>query len=177
MTLYAFSAQRPLKAAHDLREAGYTSFCLMMMERRDVHRHTVKGKHAKGQKTILVPIMGLRGYAFAVDVDPWRVSRMPNIHPVRKADGRWQPIKGKQAEWLLSPPHPLFHDTEAHRYVPRTTLPDVAIGDMVAFMLARERVEGEVLSNDGHHLLMRLNRAMLGRDTVRVPLTSVEKAA
>ena len=169
MTLYAFTSQRPLKAAHDLREAGYQAFVLMMLDRRRKARQT-KGKVGH-------PVVGVAGYVFATDVDPWRIARMPNIHPVRKADGRWKPIKGNQADWLLNPPAPLFHDTEAYRHIPRDALPSVSPGDVVAFMLASERVTGEVLSCDGHTLTMKLRMAMLGRDVLRVPLASVELAA
>jgi hypothetical protein len=169
MTLHAFTSTRPLKAAHDLREAGFQAFCLMMLDRRRKSRHT-KGK-------IGHPVIGVAGYVFAADVDPWRLARMPNIHPVRKADGRWQPIRGAQADWLLTPPAPLFRDTEAHRHIPRDALPSVSPGDVVAFMLASERVMGEVLSTDGHTLTMKLRMAMLGRETMKVPLNMVEAAA
>jgi hypothetical protein len=167
--LYAFTAPYPLKAAAELREAGYDAFCLMMLDRRRKARHT-RGK--TGQ-----PVLALAGYVFAHDPDPWAVSKMRYVRaPVRFA-GRWRGIPPRQAEWLLRPPQGIFHDTEAHKHQPREPLQAVKPGDLGQFTLASERVSGEVLSVDGHILTMRLNRMMLGRDVVKIALEALEAVA
>jgi hypothetical protein len=51
----------------------------------------------------------------------------------------------------------------------------VKVGDTVRLTLACERVEAPVLSVDGHTLLLRI--AMLGRETMKVPLSMVETVA
>ncbi len=167
---YAFVARYEIKAATELREAGFKAFCLMRIDRRRKVRRT-RGK--VGQ-----PVVALCGYVFAYNPDPWAVSKMRYVlAPVRSSDGRWQGIPPRQAEWLLRPPQGIFHDTEAHKHQPREPLQTVKPGDLGQFTLASERVSGEVLSVDGHILTMQLIRMMLGRDVIRVPLNALEAFA
>jgi len=167
MTLYAFTSAHPLKAAAELREAGYGGFCLMMMDRRRKARN-IKGK--AGQ-----PVLALAGYTFAHDPDPWTVSRMRHVRSAVRFCGRWQGIPPKEAEWLLRPPQGIFHDTDIARYANRPAPPVVKVGDRVTLTLACERMEAPVLSVDGESLLLQIR--LLGRDTIRVPLVMVETIA
>jgi hypothetical protein len=167
MSLTAYTAMHPVRAAEELREGGFTAFAVMMLDRRRKSR-AIKAKVAK-------PVLALNGYVFITDPDPWKVSRMRHVgSPVRFA-GRTAVIPQRQAEWLLTPPHGLFHDNNPPLCLTRPELPLVKVGDTIRFTLACERLEAPVLSVDGHTLLLRI--AMLGRDTMRVPVSMVETVA
>lgn len=174
MTLFAFTSAHPLKAAAELREAGYDAFCLMMMDRRKASR-SVRKSTASVQK----PIVALQGYCFAhmAEPDAWKISQMKHIrNAVKNAQGRWMPIPAREAAWLESPPRPLFHDTNIPRYVNRPAPPMVKAGDVVRFTLAAEQHTLPVDSVDGEILVMRIN--LLGREIrTRVPVHMVEVAA
>jgi hypothetical protein len=119
--------------------------------------------------------VALNGYVFVTDPNAWKVSRMRHVgQPVRFA-GRTAVIPPRQAQWLLAPPQGLFHDNDPPLCLTRPEPPLVKVGDTVRLTLASERVEAPVLSVDGHTLLLRI--AMLGRDTMRVPVGMVEVAA
>jgi len=169
--LYAFTAAHPLKAAAELREAGYDAFCLMMLDRRRQHRHRAKGPASFKPK----PVIALAGYVFAHDADVWKCSKMRHVGQPVKFAGKVRPIPAKEVEWLSNPPSGLFHDTQIPRFKNRPVPPPVKIGDKVRFVFACEQVEAPVISVDGHTLILRI--AMLGRDTVRVPLEMVETVA
>lgn len=172
MNLFAFTSKYPVKAATELREAKCAAFCLLIMDRRKVSRNVRKTTKSE---VVLAP--GMAGYVFAIDPDPWKVSKIPGLHPVRRSDGRWQRVTASETAWLIRPPSGLFHDTDKHKHIRREASPDVKAGDTVAFTLACEQIKAEVLSTDGHTLTLRLRMAMLGKDTVRVPLCDVEIAA
>lgn len=166
MTYYAFTARHEQKAALELREAGYDAFCLMRTDRRK------KSRNAKSK--VGYPVVAIPGYIFAENPDPWTVSKMGGIFPVRRSDGKWQKIPTRQVEWLLNPPRGLFKDTEAHKHICPSALPSFNPGDTVAMTLACERISGEVVSTDGATLLLKLNRIILGRDTLKVPARLIE---
>jgi hypothetical protein len=169
MTLTAYTAMHPVKAAEELREDGFTAFAVMMLDRRRKAR-TIKAKVAK-------PIVALQGYVFVTDPNAWKLSRMRHVgQPVRFA-GRTAVIPPRQAQWLMNPPQGLFHDNDPPLCLTRPDPPLVKVGDTVRLTLACERVEAPVLqmSPDGHTLLLRI--AMLGRETMRVPLSMVETVA
>lgn len=176
--LYAFTASYPLKAAAELREAGYDAFALMMPERRQRHRHAVKGPTAKARKWKSEPVVALSGYVFAhMDMpNAWAISQMKHVrNAVRNARGCWQVIPAKEAAWLMDPPHPLFHDTDIPRFLNRPAPPVVKAGDMVRFTLACEEHTRPVQSVDGETLLLEIR--ILSRDVkVRVPISMVEAA-
>ena len=163
---YALASMRPLKAAAELRENGVEAFCLMRHDRRKVSRHAKRKDPA--------PILGLPGYLFACEPDPWMCSQMR--HGVRAVafNGRRVPIPQKQMEWLLKPSGPFFHDTDIPRFAKRPEPPLVKAGDVVRFTLAAEQHTLPVDSVDGHILIMRIN--MLGREIkTRVPVSMVEQ--
>jgi hypothetical protein len=167
MSLQAYTAMHPVRAAEEIREGGFHAFAVMMLDRRRKAR-TIKAKVAK-------PIVALQGYVFISDPDAWKLSRMRHVgQPVRFA-GRAATIPARQAQWLLAPPQGLFHDNDPPLCLTRPEPPLVKVGDTVRLTLACERVEAPVLSVDGHTLLLKI--AMLGRDTMRVPVGMVEVAA
>lgn len=167
MTWHAYACMRPLKAAAEMREAGYTAFCLMRHDRRKVSRHAKRKEPA--------PILGLPGYVFCADLDLWKASTMRHVGRPVVFNGRRAPIPQKQMEWLLRPPQPFFHDTDIPRYINRPAPPLVKAGDVVRFTLAAEQHTLPVDSVDGEILVMRIN--MLGREVrARVPLSMVEAA-
>jgi hypothetical protein len=172
MSLFAFTAAHPLKAAAELREAGYEAFALMMPDRRRLHRHRAKGPSSFERK----PVVALQGYVFAADPDPWAVHTMRHVRQAVKFCGHWQAIPEREAAWLLNPPKPMFHDTAIPRFLNRPAPPLVKAGDRVRFTLACEEHERPVMCVDGDLLLMEIR--MLGRDVkVRVPVSMVEVAA
>lgn len=166
MSLTAYTAMHPVRAAEELREGGFNAFAVMMLDRRRKAR-AVKAKVAKA-------LVALQGYVFIADPDPWRVSKMRHVGRSVRFAGRTAVIPQGQAEWLLNPPQGLFHDNNPPLALTRPEPPMVKPGDKVRFTLACERLEAPVLSVDGHTLLLRI--AMLGRDTMRVPLSIVEVA-
>lgn len=174
MSLYAFTSAHPLKAAAELREAGYDAFCLLMMDRRKASR-SVRKSTASVQK----PIVALQGYVFAhmAEPDAWKISQMKHIrNAVKNAQGRWMPIPAREAEWLESPPRPLFHDTNIPRYVNRPAPPLVKPGDVIRFTIGAEEHQRPVMSVDGQMLLTEIH--LLGRDVkVRVRVQDVDVAA
>jgi len=174
MTWYAFACKDPLKAAAELREGGTRAFCLMMPDRRSASRHAKRVRTEPTKRRPLQPVLALRGYLFAMDVDPWRASQMRHaVRPV-KFNGRWAPIPEQQMGWLLDPPGPFFHDTDIPRFAKRPEPPLVKAGDVVRFTLAAEQHTLPVDSVDGHILIMRIN--MLGREVrTRVPVSMVEQ--
>jgi hypothetical protein len=175
MTWFAFTSRHELKAAAELREAGFDAFALMRLDRRKVTRHPIKGK----AQTRQMPIVALKGYVFACVDRPHLVRTLRHVgHPVRFC-GRWEAIPERQMAWLLSPPGPLFHDTDIPRFANRPEPPKVKAGDTISTHFACEQISGEVVSvsTDGHTLVMRINRLMMGRDTLCVPVSMVEKAA
>lgn len=169
MSLFAFTSAHPPKAAAEMRDAGYMAFCLMMPDRRKVNR-SVRKSTAHVQK----PVVALQGYVFCHDPDAWKVSQMKHVRNAVRfvAGGRWQPVPYREAEWLMNPPRPLFHDTEAPRFLNRPAPPVVKPGDLVRFTLAAEEHERPVMAVDGQMLLVEI--AMLGRSMVRVPIAMVE---
>ena len=167
MGLTAYTAMHPVRAADEIRESGFEAFAVMMLDRRRKAR-SIKAKVAR-------PIVALQGYVFVSDPDAWKLSRMRHVGtPVRFA-GRTAIIPARQADWLLNPPQGLFHDNDPPLSLTRSEPPLVKAGDTVRLVLACERVEAPVLSVDGHTLLLKI--AMLGRDTMRVPVGMVEVAA
>ena len=171
---YAFTTRNELKAAAELREAGFPSFALMRMDRRRSSRH------AKGKPTMVSrPVVALRGYVFA-DVDrPHLVASLRHVgQPVRFC-GRWQPIPARELGWLMDPPGGMFHDTDIPRYANRPAPPVVNRGDTVTTTLAGESIKGEVLemSTDGETLLISIRRLIFGLDRIRVPVSMIEVAA
>ena len=170
MSLYLFSSPYPLKAVDEFRKAGFEAFCLLCPDRRKVSRH------AKRKSTGVT--VAIRGYSFVIDPDPWKLNGLRHIgHPVRNAQGKWQTVPRRDADWLLNPPHGLFHDNAIPDYLtPRTDAPEVKPGDTIRFTLASERHEVTALSVDGHTVLVKL--AMLGREVrTRVPVSMCEVAA
>lgn len=173
MSLFAFTAAHPLKAAAEMREAGYDAFCVMMPDRRRVNRN-VRKSTANTQK----PVVALQGYIFCHDPDPWKVSQMKHVRNAVRfaAGGRWQPVPDKEAAWLMNPPRPLFHDTNIPRYVNRPAPPLVKPGDVIRFTIGAEEHQRPVMSVDGQILLTEIH--LLGRDVkVRVRVQDVEVAA
>ena len=167
MTLTAYTAMHPKLAAEEIRKHKFQAFAIMMLDRRRKAR-TIKAKVAK-------EIVALGGYVFVINPDPWTLSKLKHVgQPVRFA-GRTAVIPPRQAQWLLNPPQGLFHDNDPPLCLTRPEPPLVKVGDTVRLTLACERVEAPVLSVDGHTLLLRI--AMLGRDTMRVPVGMVEVAA
>ena len=170
MTLYLFASPYPLKAVDEFRKAKFTAFCMLCPDRRKVSRHA-KRKHTG--VTFAWP-----GYVCVVDPDPRKLWNMRYIgHPVRDARGRWAVVPARDAEWMLNPPHGLFHDNAIPDYLtPRTDAPEVKPGDTIRFTLASERHEVTALSVDGHTVLVKL--AMLGREVrTRVAVSMCEVAA
>ena len=169
--LYDFTAAHPLKAAAELRDAGYDAFALMMLDRRRKHRHRAKGPASMAPQ----PIVAIKGYVFAHDPDPWKVHTMRHVRSPVRFCGRWQGIPPKEADWLLRPPVGLFHDTDIPRFANRPAPPLVNVGDKVRFTMGCEEHERPVMAVDGHLLLLEIR--MLGRDVkVKVPVGMVEAA-
>jgi len=176
MTWFAYRASHPPKAAAELREAGFDAFCLMRMDRRQKHRHPVKGKTAQAGRYEPRPIVALPGYVFCADPNPWTCSKMRHVGSPVAFNGRRAPIPPAEMEWLLRPSGGFFHDTEVPRFLNRPAPPVIKPGDMVRFTLAAERHELPVDSVDGHILIMRIR--MLGREVrTRIPVEMVEVAA
>ena len=170
MSLYLFASPYPLKAVDEFREAGLEAFCMLCPDRRKVSRH------AKRTETKVV--VAIRGYSFVHDPDPWKLRNMRHIgHPVRDARGRWAVAPKRDEEWLVNPPHGLFHDNNIpERLLPNVTAPDVKPGDVVRFTLANERHEVTALSVDGHSVMIKLT--LFGREVrTRVDLNSLETVA
>ena len=167
MSWYAYRAMRPLKAAAELREAGYEAFCLMRMERRKVSRAVRKSTKSESKAIVALP-----GYVFVSDPDPWTCSKMRHVGSAIAFCGRRAPIPPAEMNWLLAPTGGFFHDTDVPRYVNRPEPPLVKAGDVISFTLAGERHTLPVDSVDGHLLLVRIR--LLGRDAVRVPTSMVE---
>ena len=171
MSWYAYTSTRPLKAAAELREAGYQAFCLMRLDRRRQHRHRGKGAANFQAK----PILALPGYTFVCDPDPWTCSKMRHVGSAVAFNGRRAPIPQKQMEWLLAPTGGFFHDTKVPWFINRPAPPVVKAGDMVPFTLAAERHELPVDSVDGEILIVRIR--MLSREVkTRIPVSMVEAA-
>lgn len=172
MSLFAFTAVHPPKAAAEMREAGYDAFCVMMPDRRRVNRY-VRKSTANTQK----PVVALQGYIFCHDPDVWKVSQMKHVRNAVRfvAGGRWQPIPAREAAWLLNPPRPLFHDTDIPRFLNRPAPPVVKPGDLIRFQIGAEQHERPVMSVDGQMLLTEIR--LLGRDVrVRIAVDQVEVA-
>jgi hypothetical protein len=169
MSWYAYTSMRPLRAAAELREAGYEdAFCLMRLDRRKVSRAVRKSTKSEAK-----PVLALPGYCFVQSPDPWTCSKLRHVGSAVAFNGRRAPIPQKQMDWLLAPPVGFFHDTQIPRFVNRPEPPVVKAGDTVRFMLAAERHERAVESVDGHTLILRIN--MLGREVrTRVPVEIVE---
>lgn len=173
MSLFAFTSAHPVKAAAEMREAGYEAFCLMMIDRRKASR-SVRKSTASVQR----PVVALAGYVFARDPDPWKVSQMKHVRNAVRfvAGGRWQPVPTREAAWLQNPPKGLFHDTEIARYLNRPAPPLVKAGDVIRFSIGAEQHERPVMSVDGQMLLTEIR--LLGRDVrVRIAVDQVEVAA
>jgi len=173
MSLFAFTSAHPVKAAAEMRDAGYDAFCLMLLDRRKACR-AVRKSTAHVQK----PVVAIKGYVFCTDPDPWKVSQMKHVRNAVRftAGGRWQPVPTREAEWLQNPPKGLFHDTEIPRFLNRPAPPVVKAGDVIRFTLAAQEHERPVMSVDGQTLLMEIR--LLGRDVrVRIAMDQVEVAA
>lgn len=173
MTYYAFTARHEQKAAAELREHGYDAFCLMMLDRRRKHRH--RGKAAVNFKP--QPIVALRGYVFVREPNLWAISKMRHVRQPVRFCGRMQPIPERELKALLNPRMPFFHDTDVPRFNARPEPPAVKPGDVVRFTLAAETLDCPVMSVDGETLLVQVRHMLLGRDTMRVPVSVVEAVA
>lgn len=173
MSLFAFTTANPLKAAAEFREAGVEAFAVMMIDRRRINRHVRKTTAAAPR-----PIVALQGYVFAHDPDAWQVSKMKHVRNAVRfaASGRWQPVPAREAQWLMNPPRPLFHDTEIARFMNRPAPPLVKAGDMIRFTMGAEEHERPVMSVDGQMLLTEIR--LMNRDIkVRVSVDMCEVAA
>jgi transcription antitermination factor NusG len=172
MTYFAFTARYEPKAAAELREAGFSAFCLMRMDRRRQHRHRAKGAASLKPK----PVVALKGYVFANVDRPHLVQSLRHVGQAVRFCGAWQPIPEREMRWLLDPPGDLFHCKDIPRFANRPEPPLVKAGDMVRFTLASERHELPVMGVDGETLLVAIR--MLGREVkTRVPVSLVELAA
>lgn len=175
MTYYAFTARHEPKAAAELREAGYDAFAIQMMDRRSRHRHAVKGS-AKTHKWEPRPIVAFRGYVFCSDPDLWTVNKLRYVgQPVRLArNGRLCPIPQRDIDAILSARNMFFRDDCPPKIVTAKAPALIRPGDTVRFEMAAETLEAPVMSVDGHTVLVKLRRMILGLETMRVRTDIVE---
>lgn len=176
MTYYAFTASHPDRAARELREHKYDAFCVMMMDRRRRHRHTIKGS-AKEQKWEPKPIVALQGYVFCASPDLWAISKLRHVGQAVRFCGRLEPIPDAEMNRVLSARHLYFRDDDPPLMVARKAPPLIQAGDVVRFTMAAETIEAPAMSTDGHTVLVKLRNMMLGAETMRVPVGLVEKVA
>lgn len=174
MNWYAYTAMYPVKAAHELREAQYEAFALMRLDRRRQTRHV----KAKGSQ-VLKPIVAVPGYVFVRDPSMWALSRMKHVGQPIRFCGRPSALPPQAVQWIIGPHKELFRDDQPPASINRPAPPVVKPGDAITTTLASEHIRGEVVSvsQDGHTLMMRLQRAFFGRDEIRVPVSMVNVAA
>lgn len=183
MSWFAFTTTRPDLSAPELRRAGYDAFAVMMIDRRQRHRHPVKGTQAKAQKWEPRAIVALRGYVFAAEPDLWHIDslrlqgKLRHLGQPVKFCGQVRPIRTSDIEQLLDARGLYFRDDNPPASLAHRPPALVSPGDIVRFDLAAQTIEAPVIAVDGDRLLVRLSAMLLGCTTATVRMAGVEKVA
>lgn len=183
MSYFAFTSGHPATTSKELRDAGYDAFAVMMMDRRQRHRHAVKGQASRSQKWEPRQIVALKGYLFCAEPDLWHMNTLRLQgklrylgQPVRFC-GKFRPIRASDLDRVLSHRGQYFRDDQPPAALAHRPPSLVSVGDVVRFDLAAETIEAPVMSVDGETLLVKMRTMILGRETARVNIASVEKVA
>ena len=173
MSWYAFTARHELHAVRELREAGHNAYAVMMVDRRKRHRHRAKGNAVWEPRAIVA----LKGYVFieADKPDLWAIGKMRHVSQPVRFCGHLRPIPDAQLAAILSDRGLYFRDDDPPKALLRKAPASICIGDNVRFDFAAEAIDAPVMSVDGETLLVKLSRMILGRDTLRIPASLVEK--
>lgn len=183
MSYFAFTSGHPDTCAADLRRAGYDAFAVMMMDRRQRHRHAVKGMKARAEKWEPRSIVALRGYLFCAEPDLWHFNTLRLQGKVRylgqpvRFCGKFRPIRSADLDGVLGQRGLYFRDDCPPAILAHRPPAEVSAGDVVRFELAAQTIEAPVISVDGETLLVKLQTLILGHETAKVRLASVEKVA
>jgi transcription antitermination factor NusG len=173
MPWFAFTARHEVKAAQELRSEGYNAYCVQMVDRRKRHRHRAKG----GAVWEPHAIVALKGYVFieADFPDLWAIGKLRHVSQPVRFCGRLRPIPDAQLAAILSDRGQYFRDDDPPKALSRKAPAHIAPGDNVRFDFAAEAIDAPVMAVDGETLLVKLNRMILGRDTMRIRAELVEK--
>jgi transcription antitermination factor NusG len=175
MSWFAFTAMHPVKAARELREAGHNAYAVMMIDRRKRHRHRAKGTAVWEPKAVVA----LRGYVFLQADIPnlWAIGKMRHVSQPVRFCGRLRPIPDSQLAAILSERGEYFRDDDPPKALLRKAPVGIVAGDSVRFDFGCEAIDAPVMSVDGETLLVKLNRMILGRDTMRIKTALVERVS
>lgn len=173
MSWFAFTTRREVEAAKELREHKYNAYCVQMVDRRKRHRHRAKGDAVWEPHAIVA----LKGYVFLETDFPdlWSLAKLRHLSQPVKFCGRLRPIPTAQLDAILSDRGLYFRDDDPPKALLRKAPQGIVPGDSVRFDLGAESIDAPVMCVDGDLLLVRLNRMILGRDTMRIPTSLVEK--
>lgn len=173
MPWFAFTARYEEEAVAELRKAKHNAYCIMMVDRRRRHRHRAKGEAVWNPRAIVA----LKGYVFveADFPDLWALSKMRYLSQPVRFCGRLRPIPESQLAAILSNRGEYFRDDNPPKALSRKAPAHIVPGDNVRFDFAAEAIDAPVMAVDGETLLVKLNRMILGRDTMRIRAELVEK--